>query len=75
MVDEVGGDDAEALLRVIRCGVPVVATAHASSFEELSSGVAVSPLIDEGIFDTFVGIRTEGGRYFLSVERASGACS
>lgn len=69
MVDEVGGDDAEALLRVIRCGVPVVATAHASDFEQLSSGTAISPLIDEGIFDTFVGIKVEDGRYLVSVDR------
>ena len=69
IVDEVGGDDAAALLGVIRCGVPVIATAHAGDFEELSSGVAVSGLIDEGIFDTFVGIKADGGRYSLSVER------
>jgi len=69
VVDEVGGEDADALLGVIRCGVPVVATAHGASLEELGSGAAVSPLIDRGIFDTFVGIFREGGGYNLRIER------
>lgn len=70
IVDEVTGEDAAALLGVIRCGVPVVATAHSASFDELSSGVALSGLVDEGVFDTFVGIKADGGRYSLSVEKS-----
>lgn len=69
MVDEVGANDVDALLGAIRCGVPVIATAHASCLEELSSASSVSRIIDSGIFDTFVGISADGGRYSLRVER------
>ncbi len=69
IVDEVGGDDASAILGVIRCGVPVVATAHAGSFDELCSKASLSALLDSGVFEVFVGISRIGGAYSLTVNR------
>ena len=69
MVDEVGGGEAEAMLGVIRCGVPIVATTHGASLDELSTGSA-STLIDSGVFDLFVGISGAPGRYCIRVDRA-----
>ena len=69
MLDEVGGDEADAVTGVLRCGVPVIATAHASSLDELYSKPSLSSLLECGAFDAFVGIsRTDGG-YSLSVHR------
>ena len=69
MIDEVGGEDASAILGVVRCGVPIVATAHASSLEEVYSRSALTPLLDSGAFDVFVGISRTGTGYLLSVDR------
>ncbi len=69
MVDEIGFLEAGSLLGVVRCGVPIVATAHARSFFELSQRADLSSLIGSGAFDVFVGIGREGGRYSLTVDR------
>ncbi len=69
MIDEIGGDDAEAILGVIRCGIPLIATAHASSYEELRSKPSLAPLLNTGAFDVFVGISRNGGGYELRVDR------
>lgn len=69
IIDEIGGDDADAILSVIRCGIPLIATAHASSYEELLSKPSLKELLRVGVFDTFLGIsRTEQG-YSLRVDR------
>lgn len=69
MADEVSGDEATALQGVIRCGVPIVATAHGASLNEIFAGSAVASLAEGGIFDTFVGITRAGEGYALSVDR------
>ena len=69
MIDEVGADDAPALLGVLRFGVPIIATAHAATLNELYSKPAITPLIESGAFDVFLGISRSGDRYSVSVER------
>ena len=69
MLDEIGASDAAAVLGALRCGVPVIATAHASSLEELYSRSPLSPLLGCGAFDVFVGILRVGGCYSLTVDR------
>lgn len=69
IIDEIGGDDSSAICDVIRCGIPIVATAHAASFAEVKTKKSLSPLIALGAFDLFVGIYREGGGYRLSVDR------
>ena len=54
-VDEIGrAEDAEALQESALCGVPVLATAHAGSFEALLARPAMRPLLEAGVFAQFV---------------------
>lgn len=69
MIDEIGGDDASKVSSVIKCGIPLIATAHAASLEELLSKTSLFPLFECGAFDVFVGISERGGRYSLTVDR------
>ena len=69
MIDEIGADDAEALIGVVRCGIPLVATAHAASLDELMSKRSLAPLFSCGVFDTLVGISLSEGKYRLTVDR------
>ena len=74
MIDEIGEGDAEGISRVIKCGIPIIATAHASSLEELKSRTPLAPLFAIRAFSTFVGISKEGGEYLLSPECDASAC-
>lgn len=69
MVDELGACDTESVMSVVRCGVPVIATAHAADIDDLHSRASIYPLISAGAFDVFVGISRMGGGYSLSVDR------
>lgn len=49
--DEIGTQqDAEAILRVYGCGVPLIASAHASSIQELEQRPAIRTLLEQGVF-------------------------
>lgn len=67
MIDEIGCDDALAIANAVRCGVPIVATSHAASLEELWSKKALKPLFEIGAFDVFAGIFESNGRHRLTV--------
>ena len=69
MLDELGGEDAAQVRCAVRCGVPIVATAHAGSYEELCRKESIAPLLATGAFDVFVGISRCRGEYSLSVHR------
>ena len=69
MIDVIGEGDAEPISRVIRCGIPIIATAHASSLEELRTRVPLAPLLKTGAFSSFVGISKSQGEYSLTVDR------
>ncbi|MBQ7387566.1 MAG: AAA family ATPase [Clostridia bacterium] len=69
LIDELGADDAAGISEVVRCGIPIVATAHASSIEELRSRKVLAPLFDCGAFDTYVGISRSGSSYELTVDK------
>ena len=68
-VDEIGIEESRALLGAVRCGVPIVATAHASSIEEVLNKPSLSSLFDCSTFGLLVGISKEGGSYSLSSHR------
>ncbi len=62
-VDEIGSRrEAEAVLAVAGCGVPLIATTHASSLREALARPAVRPLVRAGLFPLAVGLTREGGR-------------
>lgn len=69
IIDEIGADDVESICDVIRCGIPIIATAHAESFEEIKAKRSLSPLIKTGAFNLFVGIMREGDGYRLTADR------
>lgn len=49
--DEVGTEaDAEAILRIHGCGVPVIASAHAASWIELEQRPVLRKLLEKGVF-------------------------
>lgn len=69
MIDEIGAEEAASLCSVARFGIPLVATAHSASLEEVLAKPALRPLLDCGCFDIFVGISERNGEYRLAVDR------
>lgn len=63
IIDEIGADEVEELSEVVRCGIPIIATAHASNIDELLSKRGISGLIRNGAFDLFAGIVKRDGEY------------
>jgi stage III sporulation protein AA len=53
--DEIGGEEeASGMLDGLNCGVKIIATAHASSLEELLRRRQIARLLDSGVFDKIV---------------------
>ena len=53
--DEIGdAQDVEALLAAVRCGVGVLASAHASSWEDIKKRPALRKLYEEGAFEHYL---------------------
>lgn len=62
VIDEIGSRrEAEAILAVSGCGVPLVATTHARTAREAALRPAILPLCRAGIFGLMLGLRREGG--------------
>ena len=68
IIDEIGAEDAEPLISAVKCGVPIVATAHAGDKAELLSRLALRRLFDCSVFDIVLGISCKNGEYRLSPE-------
>lgn len=69
MIDEIGADDAESIIDVVRCGVPIIATAHAASFDEVKSKRSLRELFETGAFESFLGISKKENKYILRMDR------
>jgi len=54
--DEISGREVSAISKSFFCGIPVIAAAHASSFEELSARDGIGLLLKEGAFSHAVGL-------------------
>ncbi len=64
--DEIGNaQDADAILTAANCGVPIIATAHAASAQELLRRPAFSRLHDAEVFYAYVGIERHASDGFL----------
>lgn len=70
IMDEIGADDAVGIAECARCGIPLIASVHAGSYEELCMKNTLEPLMRCGAFGVFVGIERVGVKYFLKVNRA-----
>ncbi|MBQ9732787.1 MAG: Flp pilus assembly complex ATPase component TadA [Clostridia bacterium] len=65
MLDELGPSDTEPLLMALKCGVPIIATAHAGSFSELLEKRSIAPLIEANVFGAFIEISKKNKKYKL----------
>ena len=65
--DELGAEEAESVLAVQNCGVPLIATAHAAALEGLMRREAFVKLRRAGVFGTYVGIRRMGAGYGFDI--------
>ena len=65
--DEIGDEEeAEAIVAVQNCGVPLLATAHAASVDSLLQRTGIRRLHESGIFGAYVGIwRRDGESDYL----------
>lgn len=62
--DEIGNyDDAEAIMHSSGAGVPVIASAHAGSIEELKSKVFLKELIENRVFKSLIEIHRTENRF------------
>ena len=69
VIDEIGAEDSSAILDVLRCGIPIIASAHAKSIDEIKVKPSLRRILEIGAFDLFVGISRVGGGYKLKVDR------
>lgn len=61
-VDEIGAaEEAKAMLESLNSGVRFIATAHASSYSELTERLNIKTLLDAHVFDVFVGLSIVDG--------------
>ncbi len=57
LCDEIGNSaDADAILYAAGCGVPIIATAHAASKDELMTRPVLAALCRSGVFDCCIGL-------------------
>lgn len=69
--DEIGGmRDAQAILEAMNSGVPLAASAHAGSFDELMRRPPIKLLYDNSVFARYIGISRDsslrgGLRFFI----------
>ncbi len=59
--DEIGANEAQALLYSASCGVPILASAHAATLPQLLSSPPIAKLHEAGIFGCYAAIRRRGG--------------
>ena len=59
-------DETEAILNSVNCGVKIIATTHASSFEELKNKKQISSLLNSSVFDYAIGVeRLQGSKKYV----------
>ena len=69
MIDELGAEDCRSIIEVVRGGIPLIATAHASSLDEVMIKPSLRGLTELSVFSVFVGISVVDGEYRLQVDR------
>lgn len=65
--DEIGRDEAEAIIGTQNAGVPMVATAHASSVMSLLKRPMFALMHKACIFDSYIGLSRENGAFKLDI--------
>ncbi len=70
--DELGRDEAEAVLATLSFGVPLVATAHAPSLNALLSRKVFASLDEFGVFSLYVGLSRQGRGFTFDITEREG---
>ena len=71
--DEIGSmEEAEAILSVQGCGVPLIASAHARNLPELLSRPPIARLVRHHVFSAYIGIFRRADGFFCCVQDADG---
>ncbi len=65
--DELGSEDAFAVLSAQNCGVPLIASAHADRLEGLLLRPAFAELDRAGVFSSYVGIKRQGQGFCFDI--------
>ena len=66
--DEIGSDDeVDAILAASNCGVPLLASMHGASLQQLFSRNALRKLHHSGVFQNYVGLRRVGNQLHYSI--------
>ena len=69
IIDELSAGETAEISRVARCGIPLVASVHASSADEVRVKPSLKPLLTCSAFDLLVGISRVGDKYTLRTDR------
>ncbi len=72
VIDEIASDEAKSLEGVIRCGIPIIATSHAQTMDELMTKPHISRFCEMGAFDFLVGITKAADEYGFVATGISG---
>ncbi len=66
--DEIGDEDeAEAIIKAQGAGVPMIASCHGASIEDIFSRSGIAKLHKAHIFDYYIGIKREGNDFLYKV--------
>lgn len=69
LTDEIAPEDADDILAAANAGVPIIATAHASSVAELFRREDIARLFRRGVFGRLIGIYRQGEKFICREER------
>jgi stage III sporulation protein AA len=73
--DELGGyDECEKLTELLHCGVPMIASAHADSFQGLLKRKNLRSLINNNAFDTAIKIHRQNNLFQYEIKSLSSIC-
>ncbi len=66
--DEIGAlSEADAILQAVNCGVPFIASAHASCREELFMRTGIALLKEHNVFEQYVGLQRKNGKFVYDI--------
>ncbi len=68
ITDEIGPEETEELLGCANSGVPIIASAHAASIDELMLRLDMQSLVSRRVFTSFASISREGGKFVCREE-------
>ena len=69
IIDELSAGETAEISEVARCGIPLVASVHASSADEVRVKPSLKPLLSCSAFDVLLGISRVGDKYTLRTDR------